>query len=121
MLPTGAMSRTKLKLRFVERGVDRIRGANLQKRIAIGGCLHDRLGGDSAGSARSVLDYELLAQPVRQPLSHQACRDVSGSASRKADDNVDRSRRIGLRSSYARRDRQRGGARGQMQKISAAE
>src|SRR5262245_38754879 len=103
----------------VERGVDRIRGANLQKRIAIGGCLHDRLGGDSAGSARSVLDYELLAQPVRQPLSHQACRDVSGSASRKADDNADRSRRIGFRPAEARHSRQRGGARGQMQKISA--
>ncbi len=98
----------------VERGVDRIRGANLQKRIAIGGCLHDRLGGDSAGSARSVLDYELLAQPVRQPLSHQACRDVGGSASRKADDNADRPRRIGLRPCYPRHGRERGGARGQM-------
>src|SRR5262245_32199603 len=103
----------------VERGVDRIRGANLQKRIAIGGCLHDRLGGDSAGSARSVLDYELLAQPVRQPLSHQACRDVSGPASRKADDNADRPRRVGLCACNARDGRQRGSAGGQLQKISA--
>src|SRR5262249_14214161 len=103
----------------VERGVDRIRGANLQKRIAVGGCLHDRLGGDSAGGARSVLDYKLLAQPVRQPLSHQACRDVSGSARRKADDNADRSRRIRLRRGETRHGRQRGSARDQMQKISA--
>src|SRR5258707_11182063 len=103
----------------VERGVDRIRGANLQKRIAIGGCLHDRLGGDGAGSARSVLDYELLAQPVRQPLSHQACRDVGGSASRKADDNADRPRRIGLRPRYARYSRERGSTRCQMQELSS--
>src|SRR5262249_25957651 len=103
----------------VPRGFDSIRAANLQKRIAIGGCIYARLGGDGAGSARSVLDYELLAQPVRQPLSHQACGDVGGSASRKADDNADRPRRIGLRPCYPRYGRQRGSARGQMQKISA--
>src|SRR5262249_9222392 len=49
----------------VQRGVDRIPGANLQKRIANGGWIYDRLGGDTAGSARSVLDYELLSQPLR--------------------------------------------------------
>src|SRR5258708_13347439 len=103
----------------VERGVDRIRGANLQAREAVGGCLHAGPGGDGAGGARSVLVYELLAQPLRQPLSHQACRDVGGSASRKADDNADRPRRIGLRPRYARYSRERGSTRCQMQELSS--
>src|SRR5262249_8361398 len=49
----------------------------------------------------------------------RSCRDVSGSASRKADDNADRSRRIGLRPRDARDGRQRGSARCQMQKLAA--
>src|SRR5262249_40712347 len=77
----------------VECGVNRIRGANLQKRIAIGVCLHDRFGGDIAGSPRPVLDYELLAKSLRQPLTHEACHDVGSPASRKADDDAHRPRR----------------------------
>src|SRR6516165_6160918 len=89
----------------VECGVNRIRGANLQKRIAIGGCLHDRFGGDIAGSARPVLDHELLAKSLRQPLTHEACDDVGSPASREADDDAHRSRRIGLRSCDPRDNR----------------
>jgi hypothetical protein len=32
---------------------------------------HDGLGADIAGSSWSVLDDELLAEPLRQPLSYQ--------------------------------------------------
>src|SRR5262249_38519349 len=62
----------------VEGGVNRIRGANLQKGVAIGGCLHDRFGGDIAGSTWPVLDYELLAKPLREPLAHQALVPPAG-------------------------------------------
>src|SRR5262249_60099764 len=86
----------------VEGGVNRIGGANLQKGVAIGGCLHNRFGGDIAGSTRPVLDYELLAKSLRQPLTHEACDDVGSPASRKADDDAHRSCRIGLRLSEAR-------------------
>src|SRR5262249_27728252 len=103
----------------VECGVNCIRGANLQKRIAIGGCLHDRFGGDIAGSARPVLDYELVAKSLRQPLTHEACDDVGSPASRKADDDAHRPRRIDLRRRDARHSRQRGSACGQMQKSAA--
>src|SRR5215471_2427971 len=113
---TGAMSRIKLKPRF---GVNRIRGANLQKRVAIGGCLHNRFGGDIAGSTRPVLDYELLAKSLRQPLTHEACDDVGSRASRKADDDAHRPRRIDLRRRDARHRRKRGSASGQMQKSAA--
>jgi hypothetical protein len=38
----------------------------LQKRIAIGGGLHDRFGGDIAGSAaRSIFDDKWLTKPLR--------------------------------------------------------
>src|SRR5262245_50067678 len=40
----------------VECGVDRARGVYLEKRIAIGGCLHHRLGTDIATSPRPVLN-----------------------------------------------------------------
>src|SRR5262249_59936864 len=49
----------------IERGVDRGRGRDHEQRVAVGGRLHDRLGGDVAGGARPGLDDELLAQPLR--------------------------------------------------------
>ena len=49
-----------------------------QERIAVGRRTHDRLGGDIAASTRAVLDDEWLAEPLRQPLTHQARDDVSG-------------------------------------------
>jgi hypothetical protein len=45
------------------------------------GCLHDRFGGDIAGSTRSVLDYELLAKSLRQPPFRRATvSDVPSAA-----------------------------------------
>src|SRR5262249_30436724 len=80
---------------------------------------HDRLGADIAACARPVLDDELLAEALRQPLAHQAREDVSRAAWSNADDDMHRLRRIGLRPSQARNGRQRSSARNQMQKISA--
>src|SRR5262249_53194373 len=81
--------------------------------------MHDKLGGDRAARARSVIDDKRLPQPARQPLAEQACASVGGSAGRKANDNAQRACWIGLRPSDARYGRQRGSACGQMQKISA--
>src|SRR5215475_4207856 len=80
---------------------------------------HNDFGADIAGGARSVLDDELLAKSLRQYLTYEARDDVRRTTGRKADDDAHRPRRIGLRPSSARHGRERGSARGQMQKISA--
>src|ERR1041384_7452547 len=94
---TGAISRMKSKLIGVERGIDRIRRHDLQQRVAIGRRLGDHLGADVAAGARAILDDELLAEALRQPLTHQARLDVGGPSGRKADDDAHRPRWIGLR------------------------
>src|SRR5215472_9132403 len=120
MLATGAVSRMKLKLKLVvEGGVDRVHESGHKERISVRGRVHDHLGGDIAGSSWSVLDDELLAEPLRQPLSYQACHDVGATGGGKSDNDAHRPRRIGLRPSDARHGRQRSRAGGEMQKISA--
>ena len=52
-------------------------------------------------------------------MADQARGDVSAAAGGKADNDADRPRWIGLRPRKARHGRERGSARGQMQKISA--
>ena len=74
----------------VERGIDRMRGHDLQQRVAIRGRLGDRLGSDVAAGAGAVLDDELLAEAIRQPLTHQARLDVGSPAGGKADDDAHR-------------------------------
>src|SRR6266576_3346588 len=56
---------------------------------------------------------------IRQPMTDQARKDVERAAGAKADDDAHRPRRIGLRTRNARKQRQRGGARSQMQKLSS--
>ena len=87
--------------------------------MAVRGRAHDRLGGDIAAGARPVLDNERLTEAFRQPLADQPCNDVDVVAGGEADDDVHRPRRIGLRPGDPRDGRQRGSARGQMQKIPA--
>ena len=65
--------------------------------MAVRGCLHDRLGADVAAAARPVLDDELLAKPLREPLTEQSREDIGPAASGNADDHAHRPRRIGLR------------------------
>src|SRR5262249_54304702 len=60
---------------------------------------------------------EWLTESFRQPLSQQTREDVAPAARGKADDPTHRPRRIGLRPSDARHERQRGSARCQMQKL----
>src|SRR5262249_26474181 len=65
----------------------------------------------------SGLDDKWLAQPLRQPLTYQARKDVDRAASREADDDAHRPARIGLRPSDARKGRQRGSTRGQIKEF----
>jgi hypothetical protein len=69
MPATGAMSRMKFEVELVECRVERVRRMDEEKRIAIRGCAHDGLGGDITARARPVLDDELLAEPLREPLA----------------------------------------------------
>src|SRR5262245_58818085 len=103
----------------IERRIDRGRRSDLEKCVAIGRRTHDRLGSDFAAATRPVLDDEWLAEPLSEPLAHQARDDVTWAAGSKADDDAHRPRRIGLRPSEARGGRQRGSARGQMQEFAA--
>src|SRR5262245_64889790 len=90
-----------------------------EERVTIRRRAYDCLSGDIGGSTRPVFDEEWLAEPLRQPLRDQACDDVGRPASGVADDDAHRTRWIGLRPSDPRHGRERGSARGQMQKISA--
>src|SRR5262249_47214399 len=102
----------------VERRVDRVRGADQEQRVAIRGLVRDRLGAD-VGTRGPVLDSELLAETLREPLTDHACGDVARAAGGKRYDPAHRPRRIGLRPRDPRHRRQRGDAGGQMEKISA--
>ena len=52
----------------VERRIDRARGADHEQRMAIGRRVHDRLGGDIAADARTVIDDKFLTKAFRQRL-----------------------------------------------------
>src|SRR5262245_12410215 len=101
----------------IERGVDGIPTADHEQRVAVCGRAHDGLGADIAAAARSVLDNELLTEPLRQPLTHQTRDDVGRTGRSERHDDAHRPRRIGLRDSDVREGRQRGSARGQIQKL----
>src|SRR5262249_6753944 len=83
------------------------------------GRAHGGLGADIAAATRPVVDHELLSEPLRQPLSDQARRDVGRAGRGEWYDQTHRPRRIGLRPRCARYSRERGSTRYQMQKISA--
>src|SRR5258707_14801631 len=80
--------------------------------------LHDALPISTAGT---VLDEELLTEPLRQQLTNEARSNVVRATGCKWDKDAHRPRRISLRPCDLRHDRQRGSARGWRQKISAAE
>src|SRR5260370_1892351 len=103
---------------FVECSVTRVRKTSQQKRIAIRGRMHDGLGGDISAGTRPVLDNELLAEPLREPLPYQACHDVGATSGGKSDNDAHRPRRRGLRPPKPRDGREPGRARCHTQKSS---
>jgi hypothetical protein len=118
MLATGAMSRMKLKLSFSNSVVDHIRDTTHEQHVAIGWRPHDRFGADGTSAAGPVLDDELLAEMLRQPLRHQTRNDVARAGWRERHNHAHRPRRIGLRPCAAREDRQHGSACCQMKQLS---
>src|SRR6516162_11618137 len=85
--------------------------------MAVRGSTHDRLRANISGGPCPVLDDDLLAEALRQPLTDQACNNVGPATGGVPDDDTDRMRRIGLRPRDPRCGREHGNARGQMQKL----
>jgi hypothetical protein len=103
----------------VKRRVDGVRDIDQEEGIAVRGRAHGRLGGDIAASPWPVIDDELLAEPLRQPLSHQACWNVGRTTCSTRNDQANRPPRIGLRLCDPRYGREGGSPRYQMQKSAA--
>ena len=80
----------------VERRVDGVRRRDKQQRVTVRRRRDDRLRRDIAPRPGSVLHDHLLTQPFRQRLRHDAGDDVGRPAGRKADDQAQGTRRIGL-------------------------
>src|SRR5262249_51840699 len=104
---------------LVDRLVDRVCGGQDEQRVAVARRAHDRFYAEIAGTAWAVLDHERLAESLVQPLSDHPRMNVIRAAGREGHNDACRPRWIGLRPRDARHRRERGGARGQMQKLSA--
>jgi hypothetical protein len=105
----------------IDGSVNRVVWTDHEECVAVGRRPDRSLGGDVAGGAGPILDDDLLAKLLRQPLTQQAADHVLRAAGGKADEQTHRPDRISLRPCNARHSRKRGSARGQMQKSSAAE
>jgi hypothetical protein len=70
----------------IKRSVDRVRLGDEKQRVAVGVGVYRRLGGDVATGTRPVLDDQLLAEPLRQPLADEACADVGWTSGRITDE-----------------------------------
>src|SRR5262249_60009214 len=103
-----------------ERCIDRRRHVDHEQRVAVGGRAYNGLAADVTGTARTVLDDELLAEMLRQPLPYQSGDDVGRASRPEWHDHAHRSRRISFRRRDARDRRQRGSACWATQKLSAA-
>jgi hypothetical protein len=87
--------------------------------VAVGPGIGDALGTVHTAGAADVLDDDLLAQNFAHALRHEAAEHVLRSTGGEGNNHRDGSRRIRLRPSEARDDRECGSARDQMQKSTA--
>src|SRR5262245_30372048 len=74
----------------VKGGIDRMGGTDREERVTVGRCAHDGFGRDIGPAARPVLDYERLAEPIRQPLADQSGEDVLPATRGITDDDAHR-------------------------------
>src|SRR5215510_8684780 len=110
----------EIEIELVVQGrVDRVESAGHEQRVAVCGRAHDRLGCDVAAGSRTVVDDERLTEPLGEPLTYQARRDVRTASGREANNDAHRTRWIGLRPSNTRHGREGGSAGGQTQELSA--
>ena len=87
---------------LVERAVDGVGGGADQDGVAVGRRVDDAFGRDVAAGARLVLDHELRAEPLGEPLADQARQHVGRPAGRKSDDELHRPGRIVERAGVVR-------------------
>src|SRR5215467_9760329 len=65
----------------IECRVERVEGTDYEQGVAVCQRAHDRLGCDVTAGSRTVVDDERLTEPLREPLTYQACRDVRTASS----------------------------------------
>ena len=112
----------KLKLRFgFSIALMTFGLASNKQRVAVWLRLHDGLGGDLLRRGAAVLDNESLTEPLRQHLPGEPRDNVGGAARRKANEEMNRPRRIGVGAGAAQQRRHGDGACGQVEKLSARE
>ena len=80
--------------RVVKRRIDCICLSDPEQCVAIARCVHDRVGGDIDARTGAIFDDELLTEVFRQPLRHKPRGDVRRGPGRKADNDMNRTRRI---------------------------
>src|SRR5262249_19893855 len=98
---------------------DRVRYRHVKHRVAIWAGPYGLGRAEVAAASRAVFYDEWLAEPLRKQLTEQPTMHIVRASRGERDDDPHRPRRIGLRPRDTRHGRQRGSARGQMQKISA--
>src|ERR1700680_4936751 len=96
--------------------VDCVRSTSHEERVAVRWRSYYEFGADIAAGAWFVLNDEWLCEPLRQPLTHEASDDVGRATGRRDSDQTHGPRWPGLRPCNARRRRERGSNRCQMQK-----
>jgi hypothetical protein len=105
---------------LVDRGVDRVGDAGEKQRVAVRRRVHHRVGGDAARRARTILDHEGLAEPVRKALRKKPRENVAEATGAVADEQADRPHRVIGRQCGAWQRRNGKRARCQVQKSAAS-
>ena len=121
---SGALQTTADKIVFevvVERRVDCGRYVDQEQRIAVWGRLCHDFGADVAGRTRPAIDEELLAEPLRQPLTDKPRDDVGCTTGREANDDVHWTRRIAERVCNASQGRKGRSSGCQVQKFATGQ
>jgi hypothetical protein len=81
----------KVEIKFlVKRRIDRGRRADQEERVPVRRRIHDHFRTNIAASSRPVLGDELLAETLRQQLTHQTGGNVGRSAGSEWDDDAHR-------------------------------
>src|SRR5262245_55622181 len=103
----------------VESGVDRVRRAYNEERVAVRRRPYGGLGTNVVPAARAVFDDELLTEPLREPWRDEPRDNIGCAGGSGGSDDAHRPRRIGLRLCNTRQRRKSGRARGEMQEFAA--
>jgi hypothetical protein len=82
---------------LIDRSRDRVRVAHHQRGVAVLGGARDPFRRRRSAAAHSILDYDGLAEQLRERLRHDARRDVGTATGAEADHDADRLARPVLR------------------------